>query len=392
MAIPITVPRLGWNMEQGVFMAWLKKEGETVRPGEPLFELEGDKAVQEVEALDGGILRIPPDAPRPGDTLPVGALLGYLVAPGEAPPWEQEPGKNPSGGRKPPESALRGLTTPAQSKGLLPAISPRARRAAGELGVDWKCLKGSGRTGRIRESDVRAASAKPSSGQIIPITPVRRLIAERMVAGAQTTAPVTLTTRADATNLVHLREQFKASDASPYSVVPSYTDFLLKLTATVLHKHPMLNASWTPDGIRLSEGIHIGIAVDTEAGLMVPVLRDVPALGLRLVAASCRVLIEQARARRLTPEQMQGGTFTITNLGMYGIDAFTPILNLPQCAVLGVGRIHREPAVHNEQIVPRDMLTLSLTFDHRIVDGAPAARFLDTLRQYVEQPGPLLIP
>jgi pyruvate dehydrogenase E2 component (dihydrolipoamide acetyltransferase) len=376
MAIPITVPRLGWNMEQGIFMAWLKREGEAVRPGEPLFELEGDKAVQAVEALDGGILRIPPDAPRPGETLPVGALLGYLLAPGEAPPWEQ---------------AVSPTTPSHPSVMAEPAISPRARRVARELGVDWKRLKGSGRTGRIRESDVRAAPTKPNAGQIIPITPVRRLIAERMAAGAQTTAPVTLTTRADATNLVHLRDQFKASDASPYSAVPSYTDFLLKLTATALHKHPMLNASWTPDGIRLSEGIHIGIAVDTEAGLMVPVVRDVPALGLRQVAATCRELIQQARARRLKPEQMQGGTFTITNLGMYGIDAFTPILNLPQCAVLGVGRIHREPAVHNEQIVPRDMLTLSLTFDHRIVDGAPAARFLDTLRQYIEQPGPLLI-
>jgi pyruvate dehydrogenase E2 component (dihydrolipoamide acetyltransferase) len=376
-------------MEQGVFMSWLKREGETVRPGEPLFELEGDKAIQEVEALDGGILRLPPDAPRPGDTLPVGALLGYLLAPGEAPPWEQKPGENPSGGRKPPESALRGLTPPARSAEVLPAISPRARRVARELGVDWKHLKGSGRTGRIRESDVRAASPKPSAGKIIPLTPVRRLIAERMAAGAQATAPVTLTTRADATNLVHIREQFKASSDA---IIPSYTDFILKLTATALQKHPMLNASWTEDGIRVSEGIHIGLAVDTEAGLMVPVVRDVPALGLRQVAAACRELIEQARARRLTPEQMQGGTFTITNLGMYGIDAFTPILNLPQCAVLGVGRIQREPAVHNEQIVPRDMLTLSLTFDHRVVDGAPAARFLDTLRRSIEQPGPLLIP
>jgi pyruvate dehydrogenase E2 component (dihydrolipoamide acetyltransferase) len=376
MAIPITVPRLGWNMEKGVFMAWLKREGETIRPGEPLFELEGDKAVQEVEALDGGILRLQPDAPRPGDTLPVGAVLGYLLAPGEAPPWEQ---------------TAPTVARPSIAVATEPAISPRARRIARELGVDWKHLKGSGRTGRIRESDVRAAAPKPGAGQIIPITPVRRLIAERMLAGTQTTAHVTLTTRADATNLVHLRDQFKVSATSPDAVVPSYTDFIVKLTAAALRKHPMLNASWTQDGIRLSEGIHIGIAVDTEAGLLAPVVRDVPALGLLQVASACSELIEQARSRRLTPEQMQGGTFTITNLGLYGIDAFTPILNLPQCAVLGVGRINREPAVHNDQIVPRDMLTLSLTFDHRIVDGAPAARFLDTLRHYIEQPGPLLI-
>jgi pyruvate dehydrogenase E2 component (dihydrolipoamide acetyltransferase) len=394
VAIPITVPRLGWTMEQGTFLAWRKQEGEAVRPGEPLFELEGDKAAQEVEALDGGILRIPPDAPRPGDTVPVGAVLGYLLAAGEAPPWEQTPAAAP---RLAPVPAVAAGTTdrapaPAAEAAARQAISPRARRVARELDVEWAHLRGTGRTGRIRERDVRAAACgeRPAVGRVVPLTPVRRLIAERMLAGAHAAAPVTLTTRADATNLVNLRGQFKAAAAAG-EPVPGYTDFLVKLAAAALREHPHLNASWVEDGIRLHEAIHVGIAVDAEAGLLVPVVRDVPALSLRQVAARSRELIELARARRLTAEQMQGGTFTVSNLGAYGIDAFTPILNLPQCAVLGVGRIRREPAVHENQIVPRDVLTLSLTFDHRVVDGGPAARFLDTLRRSVEQPAPYLI-
>lgn len=403
MAHRIVVPRLGWTMEEGTFVQWLKRDGEPVKAGDMLFVLDGEKAAQEVEAMDSGTLRIPPDSPQPGQTVAVGDLLGYLAEAGEAMPWE-----SPSvsveiraATAAPPSSPA--ASTPTLSKPHTlprhgPAVSPRARRVAAELGVDWTQLAGSGRTGRIRERDVRAAApavqAVPSSDQgpvrIVPISPMRKVIAERMVAAAQTTAPVTLTTRADATNLVNLRNQFKTVAAAD-AVIPSYSDFILKLTALALREHPMLNANWTPDGIRMLEAIHIGIAVDTEAGLLVPVIRDVPALNLRQIAAVSRELIEQARSRQLKPEQMQGGTFTITNLGMYGVEAFTPIISLPQCAVLGLGRICREPAVLNDQIVPRDRMTLSLTFDHRVIDGGPAARFLDTLRRYVEQPGPWLM-
>jgi pyruvate dehydrogenase E2 component (dihydrolipoamide acetyltransferase) len=412
MAIAITVPRLGWTMEEGTFVQWLKRDGEPVKAGEQLFILEGEKAAQEVESIDSGILRIPPDAPQPGATVAVGALLGYLLGPGEPAPWETV---GASGGARRgqvgaalPTAATRAQAEapashrPPRSPGTKPAISPRARRVARELGVDWSQLDGSGRTGRIRERDVRAAArsaetvAAPATeptvpSRVVPLTPVRRLIAERMLAGAHTTAPVTLTTRADATNLVSLRNQFKASP-SPDAIVPSYADFILKLTALALHEHRLLNACWTAEGIAVSEAIHIGIAVDTEAGLVVPVVRDVQTLSLRQIAARSRELIEQARVRKLTPEQMQGGTFTITNLGMYGIDAFTPIINLPQCAILGLGRIQREPAVQDDRIVPRDLMTLSLTFDHRVIDGGPAARFLDTVRRHIEQPGPRLVP
>jgi pyruvate dehydrogenase E2 component (dihydrolipoamide acetyltransferase) len=206
-----------------------------------------------------------------------------------------------------------------------------------------------------------------------------------MVASRQATAPVTLTSVADAANLVNLREQFKLAAAG---TVPSYTDFLVKLAAHALQEHPRLASRWTDAGIQPAERIGIGIAVDTDAGLLVPVIRDVPSLGLKQITTRSRELIELARSGKLPARDMEGGCFTITNLGAYGIDAFTPIINLPECAILGVGRIERRPVMEGDRVVGREQVTLSLTFDHRIVDGAPAARFLQTLAKMIANPGP----
>jgi pyruvate dehydrogenase E2 component (dihydrolipoamide acetyltransferase) len=209
-----------------------------------------------------------------------------------------------------------------------------------------------------------------------------------MVAGVTQAAPVTLTTRADASNLVNLRDQFKTAGET----APGYTDLILKLAATALRQHPMLRAQWREDGLYVPDRVDIALAVDTEAGLLAPVVRGADRLGLREIVEQTRQLIAHARSGRVTAEQMRDATFTVSNLGGLSIDAFTPILHLPQCAVLGVGRIVREPAVVEDKIVPRDRITLSLTFDHRVVDGAPAARFLNTLRSFVEQPAPRLLP
>ncbi len=260
------------------------------------------------------------------------------------------------------------------------------------MGVDLTRVQGSGRAGRIREEDVRAAAADKKTappGRAVAVTPIRRTIAERMTASLRSTAPVTLTTTVDASNLVNLRGQFKAvaEDA-----VPGYTDFLVKLTAAALQKHPMLGARWADREIVLPATIDVGVAVDADAGLFVPVVRDALGLSVRQVAACTRDLAERARRGTLRSAEMEGGVFTITSLGAFGVEAFTPIIHFPQCAILGVGRIQRRPAVVADQIVIRDLLTLSLTFDHRIVDGAPAARFLQTLTQYVENPGPWLMP
>ncbi|HBI45349.1 MAG TPA: alkylhydroperoxidase, partial [Planctomycetales bacterium] len=279
---------------------------------------------------------------------------------------------------------------PAERAPHHPAASPRARRVARELGVNWTQIQGGGKTGRVRERDVRAA-AGPAPAQTA-VSPLRKTIAERMTASLRSTAPVTLTTTADASNLVSLRNQFKTAAASGDDVIPGYTDFLVKLAAAALQKHPLLSARWTNAEITPSTSLDIGIAVDTERGLLVPVVRNAPNLSMRQVAASTRDLAERARGGTLQSSEMQGGVFTITNLGAFGVDAFTPIINYPQCAILGVGRIQRRPVASDDRIMICEQVTLSLTFDHRIVDGAPAARFLQTLSQMLENPGPWLMP
>lgn len=422
MAIPITVPRLGWSMEEGTFLQWLKKDGDLVRAGEALFVLEGEKAAEEVEALDAGILRLTQDAPQPGDRVKVGDVIAHLAAEGEAPAPPREAGSKPLPAMAPaagpsarrlarslgvnigqvPGSGPTGRITeddvrrhcqsvetaaigPAAATGRAPVASPRARRIARERGIDWKGLQGSGRNGRIRERDIGAGATGKPADRVIPHSAARRTIAARMVAGVTQAAPVTLTRNVDATNLVNVREQFKTAGAAN-EIVPSYTDFVVKLCAVALRQHPLLQAQWRDDGLFVPERIDIAVAVDTELGLLVPVLRSADRQGLKQLAAQARELIELARAGRLSGEQMRDATFTVTNLGSLGIDAFTPILHLPQSAVLGVGRIVREPAVVNDQVVARERLTLSLTFDHRVVDGAPAAKFLQALVRHIEDP------
>jgi pyruvate dehydrogenase E2 component (dihydrolipoamide acetyltransferase) len=381
MAIPITIPRLGWNMEQGVFVGWLKADGDTVRAGETLFTLESEKATEDVEGFDDGILHIPTDGPRKGDVLAVGTVIGFVLQPGEPIPSVSKPAPAP----QPSESAvMETVATPREAPARdRPVSSPRARRTAANLGIDWRHAKPSGRTGRIRERDVLALSAAPTDS-------IRRVIADHMVTSHRSTAPVTLTTTTDATALVQLRGHWKTAEESNGGIVPSYTDLFVQLAARALEIHPVLNSRWENDRIVSLEGIHIGIAVDTEAGLVVPVVRDVPKLSLRELSMRTRDLIERAKQRKLSTSEMQGGTFTVTSLGAFGIDAFTPIIHYPQCAILGVGRIRRCPVVLDDQIVIRDQVTLSLTFDHRITDGAPAARFLQTLCKLVENPRDLL--
>src|SRR5437870_3353704 len=265
MAIPITIPRLGWNMEEGVFVGWLKRDGDAIQAGDSLFSLESEKATEDVECLDSGMLRIGTNAPKPGDSVRVGDVIGYLLQPGETIPSEE----NVPELRTPALESARAvnmtgalsadatrLTAPAQPSRVNegdPPISPRARRVAAELGVDWKNLHGSGRTGRIREQDVRAA-AEVSIGRLdhadkfIPLSPIRRTIAEKLRHSLNATAPVTLTTTADAQNLVNVRNQLKAG-AESETDIPSFTDLFVKLTALALQNHPRLNSRWENDRI-----------------------------------------------------------------------------------------------------------------------------------------------
>jgi pyruvate dehydrogenase E2 component (dihydrolipoamide acetyltransferase) len=399
MATKLVMPRLGWTMEEGIFVEWNKQDGDRVEKGEILFSVEGDKAIQEVEAFDSGILRIAPNKAQPDDVIKVGVLLGYLVEEGETAPFGEEasapeaPATAASGATAPATTKrptlARSATTSAHSSGGRkggPTISPRARRAATQLGVDWTVLEGSGRSGRIIEKDVQTAGPPLPQGERLPITRIRHLIAERMVASVRTTAPVTLTTEADATDLVAWRQQARAAAKEQGEVAPTYNDVLIKLSALALEQHPQLNAVWTASELVIPDDIHIGLATDTVSGLLVPVVRDAGGKSLVQIAADTRRLNKAVQSRSLSADELTGATFTIANLGIHGIDAFTPIINLPQCAILGVGRIILKPAVYQGQVVPRQLVSLSLSFDHRIADGGPAARFLNTIRLHIEQP------
>ena len=444
MAIAIVMPKLGWTMEEGILDEWIKQDGDEVAPGDIIFVVESDKALQEIEAFDAGILRIAPDAPPVGSTVKIGEVLAYLVQPGEAPPFvTAAPAASGAQNAAPAIDLAKAAPkspdtkTARRSRTGGPAISPRAKRVALELGVDWSAMTGSGSSGRIIERDIRARAdslavaeaeinitpvarrvaqaagislrrlaarypgaritradveelatgrepAATSAGQ--PLSRIRQLTRDRMLESARTTAPVTLTSEADATELVQMRRKLKADGSE---IVPSYTDLLVKLVAAALVEHPTLNATLDGDTLLLHSAINIGIAVDSERGLLAPVIRNADRLSLLELASASADLVRRTRAGSISAEALRGGTFTITNLGLYEIDAFTPIINLPQCAILGMGRVAPKQIVvdaHAERLAIRQMMSLSLTFDHRAVDGAPAARFLQRVKQYVETP------
>ena len=292
----------------------------------------------------------------------------------------------------------------------MPKATPVAQRMAAEAGIDLRQVVGTGPGGKITREDVERAiqaaapaaptvptpvapSPKPAAPlpevevlERIPLKGVRAVIAQRMAASVHTTARVTLVSEVDATHFVEMRERLKQQVAEEWGFAPGYNDLLAKIVANALRKFPYMNARLTEDAIELLAHVNIGIAVDTERGLLVPVVRDVDRKSLRQFGEELRQLIERARAGRALPDDLTGGTFTITNLGPYDIDAFTPVINLPEAAILGVGRIAPKVVVRDGQMVIRQMVTLSLAFDHRLVDGAPAARFLQYIKQLVEEP------
>jgi len=393
MAYQILMPRLGWNMEEGTLVEWLKQDGERVQTGDLVCVIEGDKATNEVESFESGVLRIPPSAPSPGTTVPVGTLLGFVVPDAELATFDFSVAP-------PPVSVVEASVETAQTSSPStpsgrgrrngPTISPRARRAAAALDVDWQKVAGSGLTGRIVERDIQAAAARrTTTAEAIPMGGMRKAISDHLTAAVRTVAPVTLTTETDATRLSGLRERLKQT----LTPAPAYHDLIVMAVAQALIEHPALNASLRDDRIVRHGVVNIGLAVDTEHGLVAPAVRDVAGKTLAELTQATARLVEDAHEGRLSHEQLQDGTFTVTNLGMYEIDFFTPIINLPQCAILGVGRIVPKVVVIDEATATtgiRRMMTLSLTFDHRIVDGAPAARFLQAVKRRIENPESLV--
>lgn len=400
MAIEITIPRLGWSMDEGIFVQWLKNDGDMITAGDMLFVIEGDKATQEIESFDSGVLCIPEGVAVEGDVVQVGQVMGFLLAEDETAPTYQP---NTIVASDPPAAPTATVATAAESADYDPSsnpvvtstrtvVTPRARQTARNLGIDLTGIIGSGRAGRIRERDVIAQADQlrqqmPTeriltvSGRLQTLTAHRKIIAQRMRASAMQTVPVTLHTKVEAAALVEFRKSLQGTDAAP-----TYNDILVKLTAALLPQCPELNACWTMQGVYLYDEIHLAIAIDTPAGLVAPVIRNVPELTLDEVSQRSHDFITAARTGTLTSEQQTGGTFTVTNLGMYGIDHFTPVINSSQSAILGIGRIRDEPVVLDNKVVVGKVLSLSLTFDHQVLDGAAVARWLEKLSTAIGNP------
>ena len=394
MPIEVLMPKLGLTMTEGTILRWLVAEGQPVQFGQILFEIETEKAVTEIEAqTDGTLGQIV--APS-GATIAIGKVIGYLLQPGETTadipttPADTVASTAAPGTRASPPSVGFRAVSPLDIK-----ASPIARKLAKELNVDLSLIKGTGPAGRIVEEDVRRAAPVSSNnappkgtlgGHSIPFRGVRRLIADRMTASLHDTAQLTLIRDLDATDLVDLRRQLNA-DRAP-EVQLAFNDFFVFFAARALLQHPALNARLEGDVIQQKASVNMGLAVDHERGLLVPVIRDAAAKTIDEVGHERRRLLEAIQNNRTVPDDLSGGTFTITNLGAFGIDAFTPILNPPECGILGVGRILPKQVVRGEhdEVAIRRMVTLSLSFDHRLVDGAPAARFLDTFAKMVETP------
>ena len=389
MAVRLRLAALGHTMERGKVVEWYVAEGGEVVQGAPLFAVETDKAVVDVEAPAGGVL-IRIDAPVNRE-YPVGATLAWIGDAGEALPDQSD----------------ETITAPEAVSGEQ-RITPVARRLAERHGVDADRLEGTGPGGRVTKEDVKRAidagtapalekkaSGEPAPGikasgepphDVIPLRGIRRVTAERLSAHWTGAPQVTEGVDIDMTEVRAWRTANRDEWRAAFGVMPSLNDIVLKAVAVALEGHPALNCALVDGAIHRYRVINLGVAVDVEDGLVVPVLRNADRLDLGAIASTVAHLTNRAKAGKLTLDDFEGGTFTVSNLSALGVDWFTPVLNPPQCALLGVGRMRRTPAAVGRDVVIRDVATFVLTFDHRALDGAPAGRFLARLKRLLESP------
>jgi len=444
MAIKVILPLLGQTMEEGTINKWFKKEGDTVEKGEPLLEVMTDKVNMEVESPASGVLRkilAPEEAVVPVKELiaiigspdeKIDDLLASVTAVGVEKPTAPvaEPAKEfiPTAAPGPtPITGGRVIASPRAKKiaqehglgisllvgmgsgpggrivekdvlnflakaGAKPRATPLAEKIAADLGLGLYDITGTGPGGKITREDILCARSSfapteaPNIGSVIPFAGIRKAVADAMVRSVSSAAHVTLVSEVDMTDCARFREQINPGMERRYGVKVSYTDIIVKAAARAIEDHRIMNSTLEGDRIVIHEDVHIGVAVAIEGGLVAPVVKSVRGKPLQVISTEIKELAEKARGGKLSPAEMQGGTFTITNLGTYGVDVFNPIINPPQTAILGVCRIVKKPVVVGDQIQIRSMMNLCLSFDHRIVDGAPAAQYLARVKELLENP------
>ena len=403
MSIPIQIPRLGWSMEEGNFSGWLKKDGDSVTSGEPLFTLEGEKAAQDIEATETGVLRIPKDGPKPGDVVKVGQVIGELLLQTEigkgadrsSPTVTQATQlhhSSPVLASAKAESALSGTGASQRRNEAIHemagcAVSPRARRRASELGIDTQGLRGQGRSGRVTEADVlRAAATRPAS----KMSTMRRTIAERTAASFSSVPHFYLRSEIDGTALSELRQDLLPSIEAETGVRLSLTDLIVRAQSLALKAFPAANAIWVDGEILSLSSYDVGLAVALPEGLTIPILRS-PGIGkLAALVRQRASQVEAARSNKLTLDQLQGGATSLSNLGNTRVDEFAAVIPPPHSTILAVGRAALRPYVVNGKVEARSTIKLCLSIDHRVLDGAPAAEFLGILCDLLESPSKLI--
>jgi len=404
MPVPIIMPKFSMTQEEGRVMTWLAAEGDAVAKGDPLLEVETDKVTMEVEAPESGVLR--GVLVKEGEVVPVTAVIAHLLLPGEV--WTDEPVKATPVARRVAAAAGVEVNDIPASAGKVKRqdvevyldkvrATPAARRLARAQGVVLTAVNGSGPRGRVQAGGVVVKSSPVvvspvvEAGLVQPVSAMRRTIAERLTRSYKTIPHVTFTVAADMTAVADLRHRLnERGDRAKASV----TAVLVKVCAWALGRQPLVNGSWRDDGIQLHEQANVGVAVALDDGLIVPVVQNAAQLGLAAIAEQVQELTARARHGRLQPADVQGGTFTISNLGMWGVEQFTAVINPPQSAILAVGRTVKQPVVVEtavgDEVVIRPIMKMTLSVDHRIIDGAVAARFLQDVVAALEQPDRLL--
>ncbi len=412
MPVEIVMPKLGLTMTEGLIVEWKKKEGDGVKKGDVLFVLETEKVTYEVEAPEDGILgKI---LVQEKQTVPIGTVVGHLLKQGESGAAVAAATAAPETEISPPKDASEtsSVSSSVPLAGIRIFATPLARKLAKEYGIDLSLIAGSGPNGRIIRDDVEKTqqavsmavgisppvqTGKPSPAlssvfeaqqepRLIKFTGMRRTIARNMLASKVGAALAYMDNSCDATRVKELREELLPYAEQKYSVRVTITDILMKITGAAIREHPVINTRWTEEGILYFPEVHMGVAMALEEGLIVPVIRNINSKSIAQIAIERTEFIKKGKTGKFLPDDIKGGTFTFSTMGMFGIEHFTAIVNQPENAILAVAAIMDKPVAAAGTIVIRPMMNVSLTYDHRTIDGAEAGKFMRTLKEFIENP------